>query len=163
MKQVAIVMEEAGDWAYGKSAAVILKNFSVPYNAHVISPFRTPARVLEFSGRAKAEGVGVIIAVSGPTAHLSGGMAASTTLPVIAVPVHSEERSDTENVATYTQTPNGVPVATVGSCENAALLALQILALGDEKLSQSLAIFKQTATDSLIEADFMLQQEIGQM
>ncbi|GHV09721.1 N5-carboxyaminoimidazole ribonucleotide mutase [Clostridia bacterium] len=163
MKQVAIVLEEAADWNFGRAAAVILKNFGVPYSANVISPFRTPARVLEFSGRAKSDDIGVIIAVSGPTAHLSGSLAAGTVLPVIAVPVHSEGRSDTENIVVYSQTPRGIPVATVGSCENAALLALQILAVSDEQLAQDLALFKQTATDSLIEADFMLQQEIGQL
>ncbi len=160
MKKVAIVLGNASDWEQGKLAAKTLKTFGVPFSANVISAYKTPARALDFSSRAMDENVGVIIAVSGPASHLSGTLAAGTVIPVIAVPVSSNGNMDV--FFTYVQTPKGVPVATVGidDCENAALLAIQILALNDHRLADELLQYRSCLTDSLVEADFMLQREI---
>jgi len=124
----------------------MLDSFGVSYHREVLSAHRTPGRMLEFAGMAKAKGFSVLIAGAGGAAHLPGMIASATTLPVIGVPVLSSNSIDGwDSVLSILQMPKGVPVATVAlnGSANAGLLAVQILALSDEQLSIKLKDHKQ--------------------
>jgi len=138
-----------------------LKEFDIPFEAHVMSAHRTPARAAEFASNAKKNGFGVIIAAAGMAAHLAGAAAAHTTLPVIGIPIKSSLDGLDALLATV-QMPPGIPVATVAidGAENAAILAAQILAAGDEALSEKLDIMKKEMAQKVIEKDMALQEKI---
>lgn len=141
-----------------------LKDFGVPFQAHVMSAHRTPEAASEFARSAKQNGIGVLIAAAGKAAHLAGVLAACTTLPVIGLPIKASLEGMDALLATV-QMPSGVPVATVAinAAENAALLAIQILALQDDTLAEKLEQKKQAMKAAISSADADLQQEIAQM
>ncbi|MBP5755681.1 MAG: 5-(carboxyamino)imidazole ribonucleotide mutase, partial [Clostridia bacterium] len=118
-----------------------LREYEVPFEVHVYSAHRTPMQAREFAENADRNGFGVIIAAAGMAAHLAGAIAANTTLPVIGIPCSSNNLEGIDALLSTVQMPSGVPVATVAinGGVNAALLAVQILALGDETLAQKLA------------------------
>ena len=137
--KVGIIMGSESDMEVMKGAAEILKQLGVDYEMTIVSAHRTPDRMSEYAKEAKNRGIKVIIAGAGGAAHLPGMIAANTTLPVIGVPVKSSNSIDGwDSVLSILQMPTGVPVATVAlnGAKNAAILATQMLAIHDSKLSE---------------------------
>lgn len=149
--KVGIVMGSDSDLEVMKEAAVVLEQFEVPYMMTVMSAHRTPERAADFSGNAAHNGYGVIIAGAGGAAHLAGVMAAFTHLPVIGVPILSKSLSGADSLYSTVQMPPGIPVATVAvnGARNAGLLAVQILAVKDEVLSQKFIKYKKDMADAV--------------
>lgn len=149
--KVGIVMGSDSDLEVMKEAAVVLEQFDVPYMMTVMSAHRTPERAADFSGNAARNGYGVIIAGAGGAAHLAGVMAAFTHLPVIGVPILSKSLSGADSLYSTVQMPPGIPVATVAvnGAKNAGLLAVQILAVKDEVLSQKFIQYKKDMADAV--------------
>ena len=160
MAKVAIIMGSNSDLPVVKGAIDVLKSFGVDFEAHVISAHRTPAKAEEFARNAKANGVKVIIAAAGKAAHLGGVIAAYTTLPVIALPIKSSFMDGLDSLLSMVQMPTGIPVATVGvnGSDNAGILAVQMLALSDGKLSEELERFKADMAAAVDEKDKKLQK-----
>lgn len=155
MKKVGIIMGSDSDLPVVQKAADILGDFGVPYEIHIYSAHRTPVEAREFSTTAKEKGFGVIIAAAGMAAHLAGAMAAGTTLPVIGIPIKSEQLGGLDALLSTVQMPSGIPVATVAidGAKNAAVLAVEILALGDEELSAKLEKFRADGTAAALKKD----------
>ena len=154
-KKVAVIMGSDSDLPTVKPAIDKLKSFGVEVEAHVMSAHRTPAQASEFAANAKANGFGVIIAAAGKAAHLGGVLAAHTTLPVIGIPIKSSTLDGLDALLATVQMPSGIPVATVAinGAENAAILAVQMLALSDERLAQELVSMKEKMEKSVMEED----------
>ncbi len=146
---VGIIMGSDSDLPVMNDAAVILKEFGVPYEIKVVSAHRTPAVMAEYGTSAAERGLKVIIAGAGGAAHLPGMTAAYTTLPVIGVPVKGKSLDGLDSLLSIVQMPGGVPVAAVAinQAKNAGLLAVQILAAFDHELSKKLTIYKQKMFD----------------
>ncbi len=163
-KKVAVIMGSDSDLPVVKDAVKELKSYGVPYEVHVMSAHRTPELAAEFAGKAKENGFGVIICAAGMAAHLAGVVAGHTTLPVIGIPIKSTFEGLDALLATV-QMPSGIPVATVAvnGAKNAAVLAIQILALSDEALSDKLAAAKQKMIDGVKEKDAKIQQMIKEL
>ena len=132
-----------------------LRDFGVEIEAHVFSAHRTPEAARDFSVNAKAMGFGVIIAAAGKAAHLAGAIAANTTLPVIGIPVKASALDGLDALLSTVQMPAGIPVATVAidGATNAAILAMQILALSDDALAQKLMDMREKMTQEVIQKD----------
>lgn len=160
-KKIAIVMGSDSDLKVVKKATEKLKEFGVDYEIHVMSAHRTPKIACEFAEKAEARDFGVIIAAAGMAAHLAGVMAAHTTLPVIGIPIKSSLDGLDALLATV-QMPPGIPVATVGidGAENAAILAVQILAVGNPELTKKLLEFKEQMAAKVVAKDQKLQEEV---
>ncbi len=160
MKKVAVVMGSISDYDTVKKCIDTLKEFGVEYEAKVISAHRTPALAAEFAAGAKQSGIGVIIAAAGKAAHLGGVLAAYTTLPVIGLPIKSSTMDGMDSLLSMVQMPSGVPVAcvAVNGAENAALLAVQMLALSDETLALRLEEHKEKMRASVEAAQEKLEQ-----
>ena len=124
MKKIAIIMGSDSDWPVVQKAADTLKDFGVPFEAHVYSAHRTPAEAREFALSARENGFGAIIAAAGMAAHLAGALAAATTLPVVGIPIKSSQLGGMDALLSTAQMPSGIPVATVAidGAVNAALL-----------------------------------------
>ena len=137
---VGIVMGSSSDFEVMNQAATVLGRFSVEYEIRVVSAHRTPDKMLEYGSSAKHRGLKVIIAGAGGAAHLPGMLAASTTLPVIGVPVALARLDGLDSLLSIVQMPAGIPVATVavGGARNAGLLAVRILAAADTPAAESL-------------------------
>ena len=144
--QVGIIMGSASDWKTLAPAAAILDEFGVRYEKNVVSAHRTPHRLLKYASTAKDRGLQVIIAGAGGAAHLPGVTAAFTSLPVLGVPVESKALKGLDSLLSIVQMPPGVPVGTLAigepGAKNAALLAISILALKDEKVRRSWEAFR---------------------
>ncbi|MCI6487488.1 MAG: 5-(carboxyamino)imidazole ribonucleotide mutase [Candidatus Limivicinus sp.] len=155
MKKVGIIMGSDSDLPVVQKAADVLSDFGVPYEIHIYSAHRTPVEAREFSTTAKEKGFGVIIAAAGMAAHLAGAMAAGTTLPVIGIPIKSEQLGGLDALLSTVQMPSGIPVATVAidGAKNAAVLAVEILALSDEELSAKLEKFRADGTAAALKKD----------
>ncbi len=155
MKKVLIVMGSDSDLPIMEKAAATLKKFGVQCSVRVASAHRTPDIAHKLSSTARQEGYGVIIAAAGKAAHLAGVLAAYTTLPVIGVPIKSSSVGGLDSLLSTVQMPAGVPVATVAldGAENAALLALQILAVCDKELEDKLATHKSDMAQAVIAKD----------
>ena len=140
MKKVGIIMGSDSDLPVVQKAVNILREFEVPFEVHVYSAHRTPAEAREFAVNARKNGFGAIIAAAGMAAHLAGAMAAGTTLPVIGIPIKSAVLGGIDALLSTVQMPTGLPVATVAidGAANAALLAVQILAVEDGALAEKL-------------------------
>lgn len=147
MEQVAVVLGSASDQETMEDCFEYLDGFDLDYELKIASAHRTPGDVKEFASNAKANGFKVIIAGAGLAAHLPGVIAAYTTLPVIGVPIDAGALNGLDSLYSIVQMPGGVPVATVAigkhGARNAAILAAQILALGDESLANRLDEFKE--------------------
>ena len=141
---VGILLGSSSDEEKAKAAAVMLEKFGVDYELEVISAHRDPRRVADYAASAVDRGLQVIIAAAGKAAALPGVVAAHTTLPVIGLPIYTPQLGGLDSLASMVQMPSGVPVATVGldAAVNAGILALQILAVGDERLRGELQDFK---------------------
>jgi 5-(carboxyamino)imidazole ribonucleotide mutase len=142
--QVGVLMGSDSDWPTMKAAAEALNEFGIASEARVLSAHRTPDDVAEYARTAHDRGLRVIIAGAGGAAHLAGVVAAFTPLPVIGVPIESKSLGGLDSLLAMVQMPTGVPVATVaiGGARNAGLLAVQILAVGDDKLLAKIVEFK---------------------
>ena len=156
LARIAICMGSQSDWSTMKAAADILDQFGTAHEVKIISAHRTPARLTKFAGTAHKNGFGVIIAGAGGAAHLPGMIAAHTHLPVLGVPVESAALKGMDSLLSIVQMPAGVPVGTlaigVAGAKNAALLAVQILALSDADLGQRIIAWRQSQTDNVAEA-----------
>jgi 5-(carboxyamino)imidazole ribonucleotide mutase len=160
---VGIVMGSDSDWPMMQPAATALDEFGVPWEAHVVSAHRTPRRMLEYAESAADRGLRVVIAGAGGAAHLPGMVAAATPLPVIGVPRPLDRLDGLDSLLSIVQMPAGVPVATVsiGGGRNAGLLAVRILAAGDEKLRAEVVRFQADLADQVLARDAALQQTLG--
>ena len=151
---VGIVMGCDSDWPTMQAAAVMLKEFAVPFEARVVSAHRTPDLLFEYASTAAVRGLKVIIAGAGGAAHLPGMLAAKTLLPILGVPVQSKALAGQDSLLSIVQMPKGIPVATFAIGEagaaNAALFAVAMLATGDPLLAQRLAHFRQAQTDKVL-------------
>lgn len=154
---VAIVMGSRSDWETMRVASDILKEFNVPYKAEVVSAHRTPHKLVEFASHAHERGYQVIIAGAGGAAHLPGMIASMTHLPVLGVPVQSKALSGLDSLLSIVQMPKGIAVGTLAigaaGAGNAALLAVQILALHDKALAQKLIAWRAAQTQQVLEND----------
>lgn len=162
MKKIAVLMGSDSDLKVVRKAFDTIEEFDVPFEAHIYSAHRTPEMVKDFVSSAKKEGFGVIIAAAGKAAHLAGAVAAATTLPVIGIPISSDTLDGMDALLSTVQMPPGIPVATVGidAAANAALLAVQILALEDAALAEKLADYKKNMQDKVLKKDAALQAEL---
>ena len=163
MKKVAIIMGSDSDLPIAEKAVNTLKEFNAPFEVHVFSAHRTPVEAKEFSENAKANGFGAIIAIAGMAAHLAGAIAANTTLPVIGIPVKSANLGGMEALPSTVQMPSGIPVATVAidGGVNAALLALEILAVGDDELAEKLVEKRKSDTAKVLEKNKAIEEQFN--
>ncbi len=151
---VSIIMGSTSDLPIMEKAAKLLDECEIPFELLALSAHRTPAEVEEFARNAQGRGIKVIIAAAGMAAHLPGVIAAMTTLPVIGVPIKSGMEG-IDALLAIVQMPPGIPVATVGvnASLNAAILATQILAVGDETIAQKVARYKAGLARKIIDAN----------
>lgn len=163
MKKAAVIMGSDSDLPVVAEAIKTLKKLGIGYEAKVISAHRTPGTAAQFASTASENGFGVIIAAAGKAAHLAGFLAAHTCLPVIGLPVKSSTLDGLDALLSTVQMPPGVPVATVAidGAVNAALLAAQILALGDETLSNKLKELKSQTAKDVADKDALLQEKLA--
>ena len=163
MKKVAVIMGSDSDLPVVQLAIDKLRAFDVVVEAHIMSAHRTPHQACDFAVHARENGFGVIIAAAGKAAHLAGVLAAHTTLPVIGIPMKSSTLDGLDSLLSTVQMPTGVPVATVavGGAENAALLAVQMLALKYPELASKLVLYKEDMAESVRKADLKLSMELS--
>lgn len=156
MSEVSVIMGSKSDWPTMKHACQILDQFNVSYDKHVISAHRMPKEMYEFAQSAEKNGTKVIIAGAGMAAHLPGMTAANTVIPVIGVPGQTKALGGMDSLLSIVQMPTGIPVATtaIGSAgaSDAALLALEILGIGNEKIRQQLKNYRQKMHDEAKES-----------
>ena len=157
---VSIIMGSTSDLPVMEKAAKFFDEMAIPFEINALSAHRTPAAVERFASSAEARGIKVIIAGAGMAAALPGVIAASTTLPVIGVPIKGSVLDGVDAVWSMLQMPPGIPVATVAinGALNAAILALQIMALSDAELSQKLHAYKQGLGQKIEKANADLAQ-----
>ena len=161
MRKVAVVMGSDSDLPVVADAIKKLKEFAIPFEVRVISAHRTPAEAEKFASNAIADGFGVIIAAAGKAAHLGGVIAAYTTLPVIGLPIKSSTMDGLDSLLSIVQMPAGIPVATVAvdGAKNAALLAIQILAVTDADLAAKLDAARAEGKAAVLKADAELREK----
>lgn len=155
MKKVAVIMGSDSDLPVVEKGITELKKYGVPVEVHVFSAHRTPEEALTFAKSAEENGFGVIISAAGKAAHLGGVIAANTVLPVIGVPIKASALEGMDALLSTVQMPPGIPVASVAidGAKNAAILAVEILATGDEELRKKLWEERRKAHDSVLEKD----------
>lgn len=165
MKKVAVIMGSDSDWPVVKGACDQLKAFGIPYEAHILSAHRTPAAAAEFAQNARANGFGVLICAAGMAAHLAGAFAGNSTLPVIGIPMKGGAMDGLDALLATVQMPSGIPVATVAlnGAKNAAWLAAEILALGDEALAAKLDAERAAMARQIAAKEEKLQKEIEEL
>jgi len=162
MKKVAIIMGSDSDLPVVKKGTDLLKALEVPFEVHVYSAHRTPQQVRDFVASARENGFGVIIAAAGMAAHLAGVLAAGTTLPVIGIPCKSSVLDGMDALLSTVMMPPGIPVATVAidGGANAALLAAEIIALGDEELAAKLEAKRKADADKVLDKDASIMERL---
>ncbi len=153
--KVAFVMGSDSDLKVVEKGIQTVKDFGVEVIVRVISAHRTPQVAEEFAKTAEENGIGVIVAAAGKAAHLGGVLAAYTTLPVIGLPIKSSTLDGLDSLLSIVQMPPGIPVATVAidGAENAGILAVQMLALGNAELKQKLKDYKLTMAQKVAAKD----------
>ena len=159
MRKVAVMMGSDSDLPSVQKAMDTLASFGVPYEAHVYSALRTPEQAKDFSQKARENGFGAIICAAGMAAHLAGAVAANTTLPVIGIPIQSK-LGGMDALLSTVMMPPGIPVATVAidGGVNAALLAIQILAVEDADLAKKLNDKRVKDAEIVLAKDAALQE-----
>ncbi len=164
MKKVGIVMGSDSDLPIIRKATDMLKSLGIPFEVHVYSAHRTPVEAADFARNARQNGFGVLIAAAGMAAHLAGAVAANTTLPVIGIPCKSSNLDGLDALLATVQMPTGIPVATVAidGGGNAALLAAQILAVGDTELADKLNRKRENDAAIVLEKDKKVFAELCQ-
>jgi 5-(carboxyamino)imidazole ribonucleotide mutase len=154
---IGIIMGSTSDWETMKAAAKMLEEFGVAYEAKAMSAHRTPHAVADWASSAQKNGMKAIIAAAGGAAHLAGVVAAHTILPVLGVPMPSKHLQGLDSLLSTVQMPKGIPVATFAigdaGAANAALFAVALLALSDEKLAKKLADFRRKQTESVLKSE----------
>ena len=163
--KVGVIMGSVSDYEVMADAVATLEQFGVDFEKRVVSAHRTPDLLCEYAKTAKARGIGVIIAGAGGAAHLPGMVASMTTLPVVGVPVKSKALNGLDSLLSIVQMPAGVPVATVAinGAKNAAWLAAEILALGDEALAAKLDAERVAMARQIAAKEEKLQKEIEEL
>ena len=163
MKKIAVIMGSDSDLPVVEKAINTLKEFGVPYEAHVYSAHRTPDQAAEFAMSARENGFGAIIAAAGMAAHLAGAIAARTTLPVVGIPVKGGAVDVMDALLATVQMPSGMPVATVAlnGAVNAALLCIQMLAIEDAELAAKLDAKRAKDTAAVLAKDAALQEKLN--
>ena len=161
--KAAVIMGSKSDLPVSKPAIDTLRDFGIEVEAHIMSAHRTPELAADFAKNAKDNGVEVIIAAAGKAAHLAGVIAGHTILPVIGLPIKSSTMDGMDSLLSTVQMPEGIPVATVAinGGKNAALLAVQILALKYDTLSDLLYKFKEEMQLKVVAADAELKEELS--
>ena len=163
---VGVVMGSDSDLPVVKACLDTLEEFDVPYEAQVLSAHRTPEQAHAYSSTARLRGLKIVIAAAGGAAHLAGVMASLTTLPVIGIPMPTEGLGGADSLYSTVQMPAGIPVATVaigiGGAKNAALLAVEILALSDEGLHGKLQEFRAQLRQSVATKNERLREQLSQ-
>ena len=159
MKKVGIIMGSDSDLPIVRKAMDTLTAFSVPFEVHIYSAHRTPDEAGVFAASARENGFGVLICAAGMAAHLAGAIAARTSLPVIGIPCKSTNLDGMDALLSTVMMPSGIPVATVAidGAKNAALLAIQILAVTDAGLAQKLADARAKETAAVLAKDAELR------
>jgi 5-(carboxyamino)imidazole ribonucleotide mutase len=144
-KKIAIIMGSISDEPIMKQASDTLKGFAVDYEVHILSAHRMPNKTREFASSISKSGISIVIAGAGKAAHLPGVIASYTTVPVIGVPIKTSDLGGMDSLLSMVQMPSGVPVACVAinGAKNAALLAIEILALSDRDINEKLQKFKK--------------------
>ena len=152
MKKIAILMGSDSDLPIVEKGIMKLKEYGVPYDVHVYSAHRTPVEAASFVSGAEDAGFGVIIAAAGMAAHLAGAVAANTTLPVIGIPISSKNTGGMDALLATVQMPTGIPVATVAidGAANAALIAIEILAVTDDALAEKLDAARRAGAEKVL-------------
>jgi phosphoribosylaminoimidazole carboxylase PurE protein len=155
--KVAILMGSKSDLPVMEECSGILRQFGIAYEMRILSAHRTPEEVTDFSRSARDNGLALIIAGAGMSAHLAGVIAAHTTLPVIGVPIDSSSLNGMDALLSMVQMPPGIPVATMGvgksGARNAALLAAEILSISRPDIDEKLRLYRQDMKKSVLEAD----------
>lgn len=161
--KVAVIMGSKSDYPVVEDAVKTLRGFGIEVEARVMSAHRTPTIAADFAKNAKKNGVEVIIAAAGKAAHLAGVIAGHTTLPVVGLPIKSSMMDGLDSLLSTVQMPEGIPVATVAvnGAKNAALLAVQILALKYDALEGLFEQFKSDMIEKVVLADEQLQKELN--
>lgn len=161
MSKVAVVMGSTSDVPVVEKAIAVLHNFGVETEVRVLSAHRCPNEAREFAASARESGFSVLIAAAGMAAHLAGALAANTTLPVIGIPCKSTNLDGMDALLATVQMPSGIPVATVAvdGAKNAALLAIQILAVTDKELAKKLDDKRAEETAAVLKADAELKEK----
>ena len=162
MKKIGFVMGSKSDLPVVQKAIDVLKELEIPFEAHIYSAHRTPVEAADFARAARDNGFGAIIAFAGMAAHLAGAVAANTTLPVIGVPCKGPVFDGMDALLSTVQMPSGIPVATVAvnGGANAALLAAEILSVGEPELARRLQERREAAASAILEQDAKLKDEI---
>lgn len=155
MKKVAVIMGSDSDLPVVEKAFAVFEEYGVPFEVHVFSAHRTPEEARAFALHARENGFGAIIAAAGKAAHLAGAFAANTTLPVIGIPVKSSTLDGLDALLSTVQMPSGIPVATVAidGAQNAALLAVEILAVSDRDLAGKLDAARVASAKKVLAKD----------
>ncbi len=155
MKKVAVIMGSDSDLPVVEKGIDVLKEYGVPFEVHVYSAHRTPEEAGAFAKSARAQGFGVLICAAGMAAHLAGAFAANTTLPVIGIPCSSKVLEGMDALLSTVMMPPGIPVATVGvnTAKNAALLAIEILAVTEESLAEKLQSDRDRNHEKIMQKD----------
>jgi 5-(carboxyamino)imidazole ribonucleotide mutase len=163
MKKIGIVMGSDSDLPVVQKAIAVLKEYGVPFEVHVYSAHRTPVESKEFAASARKNGFGAIIAAAGMAAHLAGAIAANTTLPVIGIPVKSKNLDGMDALLSTVQMPTGIPVATVAidGAANAAMLAIQILAVNDESLAIKLDNARISGAENVLAKNKAIEEQFN--
>ena len=160
MGKVAVVMGSASDLPVAEKAVAVLREYGVPVEVRVLSAHRCPDEAREFAASARESGFSCLIAAAGMAAHLAGALAANCTLPVIGIPCGGGAFSGMDALLATVQMPGGIPVATVAvdGGKNAALLAVQILAVTDEALARKLGEARQREKAAVLAKDQELME-----
>ena len=155
MNKVGIVMGSRSDLPTVEKAVDVLRSYDVAVEVRVLSAHRCPEEARAFAAAARENGFSVLIAAAGMAAHLAGALAANTTLPVIGVPLRAAGSDGTDALLSTVMMPSGIPVATVAvdGAKNAALLAVEILAVSDETLAAKLAEARAADREKTLAAD----------
>jgi phosphoribosylaminoimidazole carboxylase PurE protein len=161
---VALIMGSYSDFPKLEPAIQVLKEFGVTHEVRIMSAHRTPDVVADYAKKAAGNGLKVILAAAGGAAHLPGVIAAYTILPVIGIPIAIPSMGGLDSLLSMAQMPAGIPVATMsaggGGPENAALMAVSILALNDNTLAEMLLTYRRRLADKVVERDSTLQWKL---
>ncbi len=157
--KVGVVMGSVSDLPVVEKGIKVLQDFGVPVEVRVLSAHRCPEEARDFAASARENGFGVLIAAAGMAAHLAGALAANTTLPVIGIPCKSANFDGMDALLSTVMMPSGIPVATVAvdGAKNAALLAIEILAVTDAGLAEKLTAARKKETDAVLAKDAELR------
>ena len=163
MKKIGVIMGSDSDLPVVEKAVDVLKEYGVPFELHVYSAHRTPEEARGFAVAARENGFGAMICAAGMAAHLAGAFAANTTLPVIGIPIAGSRLDGMDALLSTVQMPTGLPVATVAinGAANAALLAIQMLAITDADLAAKLDEARVKGREKVLEKDAAIAAKLG--